>query len=261
MEQNTYIEKYRRESIILDGNRNGSDLNQPLIPGNQSNLNSHLLQLLGGDKGSSHPGHYLAPGNKWVPGRIPRLQQELKELEKKFEEHTLQELKIGNARPQHWPDHLNYQRDRLIAKLQVAEEEQRELEKMLTAAQEQQQKARPSLLMHPKHWGSGQLQNGILTEIGPWKVAMHSEKKVLCIRDDSSPYDGLEVHRFKALVVRPLSMEFVRRNKAEEQAAVAENRPRKKVRYPDPPSWNPETDVIEYVGIDNSIIKKLKQEN
>ncbi len=126
---------------------------------------------------------------------------------------------------------------------------------------EQQKKARPSLLSAPQHWGSGQLQNGILTEIGPWRVAMNSEKKVLCIMDESSPYNGLEIHRFKALIVKPLGLEFAHRHKQEEKAAVAENRKRKKVNYPDPPSWNPASDMIEYHGISNDVIRKLKQEN
>jgi len=231
-------------------------MNPTVVIGNADNLRGHLRLIKGNEQGQYFDSHH-----KETPSTLTILKEKQKTLQQKWEKHCTDQLKIGNPRPKQMTSEFQEEKDKLEARLAVAKEEIRWLEDKLQEAQTQQKDSRPSLLMAPQHWGSGQLQNGILTEIGPWKVAMHPEKKVLCIRDDSSPYDGLEIHRFKALVVRPMSMEHVRLNKAEEQAAVAENRKRKKVAYPQPPSWNPETDLIEYHGIDNSIIKKLKQEN
>jgi hypothetical protein len=258
MNDNHYTEKYRRESIILDGNRNGSDLNQPLIPGNINNLKSHLLQLVGADKDSENPGHYLAPENKWIPGRIPWLREQLAELEKKFKDHALAELKIGNAKPKVWPDHLQEQKDRLDAKLLVAEEEQKELYRLIDAAQIQQKKAKPSLLTAPQHWGSSQLRDGQLIEIGPWSVSPNDEG-LLCIDDEDSPYHTMPVWRFKSEILKPMGLEFALRHKQDETESLKLQKPRQKVMYPMPGSWNPKTDLIEYSGYSNNTIKKLKQ--
>ena len=261
MEQNIYLDRYRMQSTILAGNRNSSNLNQPLIPGNKSNLESHLRQLLGGDQKSEQPGFYWAPDQrKWIPDRIPSLREQLAGLEKKFEEHTLSELNIGNSKPRVWPDHLLEQRDRLNAKLQVAEEEQRELERLLEQAEEQQKKARPSLLTHPRNWGSGSLRHGVLESIGPWSVSPN-EEGLLVIDDESSPYHTMPVWRFKSEILKPMGMEFARRHKQEEQNAVAETRTRRKVSYPEPGIWRKESDLIEYESYSNEVIKKLKREN
>ena len=256
MENNQYLERYRRESYILEHNRNATYMNPSVIIGNTDNLKSHLLRIKGNSDGIYFDSHF-----KETPSTLTILREKQKALEQKWEQHCLDQLKIGNVRPKQMPAEMQEESDKLIARVKVTEEEISWLEQKLQEAQEQQAKSKGSLLEHPRHWGSGSLRHGVLESIGPWCVGMHPEKKVLCIQDDSSPYNGLEIHRFKALVLNPMGMEFAYRHKQEEKAAVAEGRPKKVVKYPDPPSWNPETDVIEYYGISNAVIKKLKQEN
>ncbi len=260
MENNTYLERYRKQSIILDGNRNGSDLNQPLILGDVNNLKSHLRQLLGGGEASENPGFYWAPDKRlMVPGKIKRLKEELTGLEQQFDKYAQSRLLIGEPRPQVWPDDLQEKKLKTEARLQIAFEEQKELERLLAQALEQQAKSRPSLLTHPKYWGSGQLKDGVLVEIGPWNVKPDSEG-LLRISDTDSPYDTMPVWRFKSEILKPMGNEFAHRHKQEETEAVKLTRPRRKVNYPIPGRWSKESDLIEYEGYSNVVIKKLKQE-
>jgi len=66
--------------------------------------------LLGGDKNSKNPRQYLASVNNWIPGRIPRLREQLAGVEKKFKEHSLSQLKMGNTKPREWPEHCSNKR-------------------------------------------------------------------------------------------------------------------------------------------------------
>ena len=259
MENNEYLERYRRQSTILNGYQNASSMNQPLIPGNPSNLNSHLLQLLGGDQNSKNPRHYLAPENKWVQGRIPYLREELVQLEKKWEQHCLSELKIGNVKPREWPDDLRDKKLKAEARLEISLEEQQELQRLIDQA-EQDKKAREKKPTNSRLSGAGRLSNGVLVEFCDWNVSMNSEG-ILAIDDTSSPFNTMEIWRLKAEVLNVISQENVLRHKTEEQQALKEGRSRRKVPYPQTPIWNRNNDLIEYIGIDNSIIRKLKREN
>ena len=77
------------------------------------------------------------------------------------------------------------------------------------------------------------MRHGVLVEIGPWKVEPDAEG-LLRISDPDSPYHTMPVWRFRAEVTKPMSMEFVHRHKKEETEAVAEGRPKRKVKYPEP---------------------------
>ena len=50
------------------------------------------------------------------------------------------------------------------------------------------------------------------------------------------------------------------RLRKEAGAAQAEDRKRREVKFPKPPTWNKTTDLIEYEGYSNETIKKIKQE-
>ena len=252
---NTYIDRYRRESIILAGNRKGADLNQPVVEGNVSNLKSHRLQIKGNEQGIFYDSHH-----KEVPATLTTLKEKQKELEQRWESHCVDQLKLGNRKPQIWPKELQEEKLKLEARRIVAMEEVRWLEEKLQEAQEQQKKARPSLLSAPQHWGSSQLQNGVLVSIGPWKVEPDSEG-LLRISDQDSPYDTMPVWRFKSEILKPMGNEFAHRHKQEETEAVKLTRPRRKVNYPIPGRWSKESDLIEYENYSNATIKKLKKEN
>ena len=96
---NQFIEKYRRESYILDHNRNRSDLNPTVIEGNKTNLEGHLLQLKGNENGV-----YFDNRFKEQTPTLTMLHQKQTELEKRWEQHCLDQLKMGNPRPKHMPE-------------------------------------------------------------------------------------------------------------------------------------------------------------
>ena len=254
MEQNIYIEKYRKESIILDGNRNGNSLNQPVVIGNPDNLKSHLLQIRGNENGVFFDSHHHE-----VPARITTLREQEQKLEKEWKAHLQERINLGERPPQEWPLHLQDRKDRLAAKKLVAEEEIEWLEQKLQEAEEQKAKSRGSLLTHPKYWGGGSLRNGILESVGPWQVSQN-EDGMLCINDETSPYHTMPVWRFRSQITNPMSMEYSHRLRSEERNALAEGRKRNVVGYPKPPVWSKDSDLIEYEGYHNDIIKKLKQE-
>ena len=249
---NRFIERYRDQSIIL-GNRNGNTLNQPVIEGNVSNLQSHLMQIKGNEQGIYFDSHH-----KEVLATLTTLREQEKELAQRWDQHCTDQLKIGNLRPKRMTPKMQEQQDKISARLQVTEEEIEELERLLSAAMKQQAKSKGSLLTHPKHWGSGSLRNGVLESIGPWTVEPDSEG-LLRISDPDSPYHTMPVWRFKAEILKPMSMENVYRHKQEETEALKLNRPRQKVMYPIPGKWNKDSDLIEYENYHNDIIKKLKQ--
>jgi hypothetical protein len=257
--ENIYLDRYRRENTILDGNRNSSDLNQPVIPGNIDNLQSHLRQLVGNETKSENPGFYWAPDQRqWIPGRIKRLKEELEGLQEQFNRYAQSRLLIGEPRPQVWPADLAEKKLKAEARMAVAREEVEWLQAKIQEAKEQRSRARPSLLTHPRYWSAGSLENGQLVQIGPWRVAPDAEG-LLRISDPDSPYNSMEVWRFKSLVVNPLNWEYQRRQREEARAADLEGRKRSTVSFPEPPTWDPENDQIEYLGISNEIIRKLKQ--
>lgn len=252
---NIFLERFRGQSIILNGNRQGSDLNQPVIVGNPSNLQSHLMQIRGNENGIYFDSHH-----KEVPATLSTLKKKKKELQQRWEQHCVDQLKIGNRKPQIWPQDLQEEKLRLEARRMVANEEVRWLEDKLQEAQEAQSKSKGSLLSHPKFWGATQLQENRVTQIGPWSVEPDSEG-LLRIADPDSPYNTMPVWRFKSEILKPMGLEFAHRHKQEETEAVAEARKRKKVLYPAPGKWNKENDLVEYENYSNETIKKLKQEN
>jgi len=256
MDQNIYLERLRRESYILDHNRNATHMNPSVIIGNKTNLESHLLQIRGNEQGIYFDSHF-----RETPPTLTILKEKQKELEKKWEKFCTDQLKIGNARPKQMPEEMQQESDKIAARIQVCHEEIEWLEKHLKQAMEQQSKSKGSLLTHPKHWCSGSLRHGVLESVGPWTVGMDEEKGVLCITDPDSPYLGIPVYRFRAEITKPMSQEFSQRLRTEEKAALAENRKRKQVSYPKPGIWRKESDFIEYESYSNEVIKKLKREN
>ncbi len=230
-------------------------MNPSVIIGNITNLERHLLQIKGNEKGIYFDSHF-----RETPASLSILQEKQKELEKKWEQYGVDQLKIGNPRPKQMPVQMQEESDKIAARIQVCNEEIEWLEKHLKLAQEQKAKSRGSLLTHPKYWGGSELKDGILVSIGPWDVKP-DEQGMLRISDQDSPYFSMPVWKFKAEILNPMSNENNHRHYTEEKAAVAEDRKRKKIEYPEPGIWNKESDLIEYSGYSNNTIKKLKQEN
>lgn len=72
------------------------------------------------------------------------------------------------------------------------------------------------------------------------------ETGVLFIDDPRSDYSGMEAARFRKYIVLPMGWEYSIRERAERKAAQKEDRPMKKIPYPEAGIWNRESDSIEY---------------
>jgi len=251
MERNPYLQRYRAESLIL-GKRNATWLNQPVLEGDPSNLKSHLLQIRGGEDG-----HYFNSHNKRIPSRMVLLEEQLKEVEQKWNNYCQDRLNVGEPKPVIWPEHLQEQKDRLEAKLQVANEEVRWLSIHLQKAEDQKPESRGNLLSNPRYWGTGNLRDGHLVRIAGWDVAP-DDTGLLRISDPTSPYDGIEVWRFKAQVVNPMHYENRLRGRKETKEALEKNRSKKSIPFPKPPTFDPVSGNIEYQGYSNETIRKIK---
>ena len=250
--QNHYVDTYRRESYILEFNRNRTHLNPAVIPGNPDNLNSHLLKLRGNENGIYFDSHH-----REVPSTISILKEQEQKLEIEWKQHIESRINLGEKPPTKWPTHLQDKKERLAAKMLVAAEEMKWLEEQLDKA-EQDKKAREKKPANSRLSGAGRLRDGILVEFCGWNVSKNDEG-ILCIDDSSSLFNSMPVWRLKSAVLNIVSAEYVLRHKKEETAAVAEGRPKKAVKYPVTPTWNKANDLIEYPGdYDPSIIRKLK---
>ena len=204
---NQYLERYRRESYILDHNRNATYMNPSVVPGNLDNLKSHLLRIRGNSDGNYFDSHF-----KPMPSTLTILKEKQKELEQKWEQYRTDQLNLGNKRPQKWPPEMQEEKEKLNARTQVCTEEISWLEQKLQEAMEQQKKAKPSLLVHPRNWGSFNLKDNVVISAGPWSVSPN-EEGLLCIDDEDSPYHSMPVWRFKSEILKPMSQEFVLRHK------------------------------------------------
>jgi hypothetical protein len=54
--------------------------------------------------------------------------------------------------------------------------------------------------------------------------------------------------------------EYSYRQKKEVKLAEQENRKRRNIQFPKPPTWNRKTDTVEYEGYSNEVLRKVKQD-
>ncbi len=251
---NRLISIYQSQSTILAPGA-PSMMTEFVVKGNLDSLRSHMLRIKGGADGD-----YLNSQGKRVPAKLIQLKEQKKNLEEQWEKFCKSRIAVGEPKPKIWPSHLKDLKDRLDAKFIVAEEEIAWLEKEINAA-EQGKAIRERKTVQPQHWGAGQLRDGLLIEFCGWSV-QPDDNGLLRISDTSSPYDGMEIWRLKSQVINPLHAENRLRLRKEASAAQAENRKRKEVKFPKPPTFDHRSGNIEYPGdYDPSTIRKLKLED
>ena len=249
--ENRFISIYQSQSNILAPGA-PSMMTEFVVKGNLDNLRSHMLRIKGGTDGD-----YLNSQGKRVPAKLIQLKEQKKNLEDQWERFCQSRIAVGEPKPKIWPEHLQEKKDKLQARLQVAQEEIAWLEKEIGSA-EVGEAARKKKVVSPQHWGAGQLRNGELIEFCGWSVSPDSSG-LLRILDPSSPFNGLAIWRLKSQVVNPLHYEYRVRMRKEAGAAQAENRKRKEVKFPKPPTFDQKSGNIEYPGdYDPSTIRKLK---
>ncbi len=232
-----------------------SMMSVPVVASDADNLKSHLLRIKGDDNGQYFNSQY-----KPMPSKLTLLKTQETELQKQWERHCQQQVNYGNPVPQGMTPELQERKDKLDAKRIVCEEEIRWLQEKIKEA-EAVKAAREKKKVQPRFWGSGQLRDGILIEFCGWSVGKN-EEGILCIDDPDSPYNSCPVWKLKSQIVNPMHAEFRLRQWKETQAALDENRKRREVRFPKPPTFDHRSGNIEYPGsYDPSTIRKLKLED
>lgn len=251
-EINPYVTRYRNESRIISrrapsGLEDMPNLNDP------QDLRSYILQREGNTSGQ-HQGKYFV-GGAFQDAKIPALKARLKELEDRFKLYIKSEINAGNQKPDQWPSNLEEERQQVMAELIVAEEELKILQDRLDnlpESQEAESKPLPRRL-----WGNCELDgDGILHKIGGWHCEIPENADVLHLME--GPYSGMPVWEFKAKILKAISLEENFRERQATKEALETGQRKVKPKPPASPVYHPDTQVIEYPGFSNQVLKRLK---
>jgi hypothetical protein len=109
-----------------------------------------------------------------------------------------------------------------------------------------------------RYWGAGRLKDGVLVELGGFKVSPEKDG-ILRIDVPRSDHNGIEVWRFKNQIVKPMSWEFAYLEREEVKAARKDRRPVKIIPYPEAGIWSRKTYEIEYPGYSEKTLEKIKE--
>jgi len=251
--KNRFFEKYKVESNILNPTNAGWD--QPFIAGNLDNLKSHLLQLRGSDE---NPGEYFYAG-AFVSATLPKLEAQLKELTEEFARFQESRTTMGEPLPKIWPADLEERKEKLLARRSIANEEVKVLEHHIVKLEKLQAKRDENLCKNPMFWGTGSLKDGVLVTIAGWNVRP-DKNGLLCIKDDSSPYNLMPCWQFKSQIVNPLHHEHRVRRRIAAALPVGPDGKKKIAIFPVAPKFNKETQTIEYQDYHPEVLKKVKDD-
>ncbi len=266
MEKNMYMQKFRSGSQVLNPVNNS--LNRSFIPSDINNLKTWLLEIQGNGNGEyydprnaqSYPGDKIRERG-FAPSKIVRLQDELKHLEEQHNKYVEGRLASGYPKPTEWPERALHQKKTVEARIQVANEEIDKLKELIAKLEQKKAEGKGKhLLGDPRYWSAGNLRDGILVQVGPWKVKP-DEEGLLRISDPTSPYDSMPVWQFRSQVVRPMYQEFKYRREHQTQLAKKNGVMCGAVPYPKPPKFDKASGQLEYSNYHNNIIKKIKQES
>jgi len=252
------IDRYRQLSPILNpaqrNARNGI-FNESSI----TDLRSKITEIEGVP---DHPGkYYKNDRDGYVISLLEARRNDLKAVEAEFDNYCQMEVNTGNKPPTEWPPELQKKKDDTTARIMVHEEELNWLKDKLEKALELEKLLDPERKSGPlknrKLWGTAKLRDGILYTIAGQRCSVN-KAGVLCISEESSPYNGMPVWKFKSLIANPMFAEYRHRERMEAKAAKEENRDRKQVPFPPAPIINKRTKAIEYLEYSNTVIRKIK---
>lgn len=257
----TLTERYKAQSQILNP-QFSTGLDQPIDRTDLSQVEGELLRRQG-TLDVVNKGHYYMPdiktaeGSYWHLATLPALKFELKDLEAKFKHYSESQIKQGHRKPKNWPAHLESDRKILKAQIAVTEEEI----KVLTNIADELRKAKDdeeNALLPRSRMGEARMDySNTIISIGGAKVTMNEEKEVLCIDDERSPFNGMEVYRYKGAILRAMEHERLRRQNQERKAAEKEGRKPKPVPLPKIPVYDQKKDRISYPGYSDFVLNKL----
>lgn len=199
---NTYhrsYDRYRIQSNILNGG--GRHPGIDTVFWDKTTVLNEIALMAGDEKGmtysSSIDGHTLAT--------IPKVKEQLRRLEKRFKNYQQQKVNEGHSRPKEMPKEMLEERLQLEARLDVLNEELRELNKRLEVIKNEEEQEHNQLLLANGVASSSSLMNGIVREIDGQNVSLNANS-VLIIDDALSPYDGLLVADYRVHISTPWRM-------------------------------------------------------
>jgi len=201
-ERDIYIETLKVE-------RNNSTI---LNPASRTGMNAFffdggyikgLILELEGSQGpevkEKEKGKYFS-GNTWRIAVIPYLEEELKKIEKRFEEYKKERVRQGYEAPEKMPPEMEAEYLKLSARLSVKKEELKYLKEELKKLQKPKDNTENKNVLKFGLRCSGQLQGGILKMIDGQNCDFVDG--VLCIVDHRSPYNGMAVSDYRKLAAK-----------------------------------------------------------
>lgn len=262
------VERYRRESSLL-GPQHAGSLNFPINKNSKSDIESELARIDGAPDGKNKGKYHMVDrragdGSFYHLAKIPDLKFRIRDLEKQFARFQISELENGNKRPDEYPPELREKRDELNARLTVGMEEKKLLLSFLEPLLKEQVEKEEAILPR-RQWGTWTTENGVKTRLGGFKVGKlppengEEQDPTLYLLDDRCPYNGLQVHAFKSIVLQGLSLELNFRIRSETKSAIAENRAKRPVQYPQAPIWHKEKNTWEFPGWAPRIIDRISK--
>jgi hypothetical protein len=178
----------------------------------------HLLRTLQGNK----QGKYQTSRGEQV-SKVQKLKNKIEAVMQQFNQRNKRRVVEGSPPMQELPEDLQEQRLMLEAKLDVALEEVDAVKKQLKSFEEQTEEVADDQMLKYGPQGHVTLQGGIPAEVDGQKANVN-ENGIPVIEDKRSPYDGLTVMAYKALVVQPWleSRNQINREKQQEYEAAIE---------------------------------------
>ncbi len=253
---NQLIARYRKESPVF--NPQAGNVYKPFIlSGDPASMQSYLVQLVGGTK---QPGEfYNTDKNRWEPAMIPMLEAALESIPEKFERAKQDEMNRRNPPLTAMPSRLAEEKDRMEAQLQIAKEEVGFLEKEIEAAKKKKDPEPPAILPR-KQWNTVKFnKEGVMQSIAGWKVAEDKGKKLLCIQDARSLFDGLPVWKFKSGVLRAIELESSYRRRKAIREEVETGKPRQPFKAPATPIYDHKSGTLKYPGYSEKVLEKINK--
>lgn len=191
--------KQRGSSILSPQNFDMSDTATRMRT--ESGLRS-LLEMWEGDEN----GMTKNKQGRTVPSKLKEAKNALTEIDKKFEHLRWKALQEGKVPPEDMPADLQEKKIEAEAKLDIVKEEIAELKKRLKVFEDKQQKKSDSDMLKYGPKGRINLHGGIPKEIDGQRANV-DKHGIPIIDDERSPYDGMTVMAYTALVAEPWEAE------------------------------------------------------
>ncbi len=213
---------------------------------NQAKRNSPILNLEMNVARTTWTLFSLEDKKEEILEEIKYLKLRLVDVKHAFKNYSQQQINEGNRPAEELPPNLLEEFLRYSAKVDLSDKELAIITAKLETFADEKEKQELEAMLKPGQWSTARIKYGVLSSIGGQKVSLN-KRNILAINDPRSPYDTLEVWRYKAEVLIPMAKERSFLNRAEEKLAKAEKRLPKKKKVKSP-KFNKKMSMIEYPG-------------